>query len=58
VLWQEIYLYTNSENVLCPQVNVGCVPKKVMYNAAVHSEFIHDHSDYGFNVTSNSFNWG
>jgi len=28
-----------------------------MYNAAVHSEFIHDHIDYGFNVTFNSFNW-
>jgi len=39
------------------QVNVGCVPKKVMYNAAVHSEFIHDHRDYGFNVAFNSFNW-
>eukprot|EP00054_Salpingoeca_dolichothecata_P016939 m.100457 g.100457 ORF g.100457 m.100457 type:complete len:466 (+) comp22228_c0_seq1:5-1402(+) len=38
-------------------VNVGCVPKKVMYNTALHAEFIHDHSDYGFDVTKNSFNW-
>uniref|UniRef100_A0A8C8Z354 Glutathione reductase n=1 Tax=Prolemur simus TaxID=1328070 RepID=A0A8C8Z354_PROSS len=29
-------------------VNVGCVPKKVMWNTAVHSEFMHDHVDYGF----------
>ncbi|KFZ53598.1 hypothetical protein N321_11389, partial [Antrostomus carolinensis] len=29
-------------------VNVGCVPKKVMWNTAVHAEFIHDHADYGF----------
>jgi len=42
--------------VLC-QVNVGCVPKKVMYNAAVHAEYLHDHLDYGFNTTINSFSW-
>jgi pyruvate/2-oxoglutarate dehydrogenase complex dihydrolipoamide dehydrogenase (E3) component len=23
-------------------VNVGCVPKKVMYNTAVHAENLHD----------------
>uniref|UniRef100_A0A915EII7 Glutathione-disulfide reductase n=1 Tax=Ditylenchus dipsaci TaxID=166011 RepID=A0A915EII7_9BILA len=38
-------------------VNVGCVPKKVMYNTAVHAEYIRDHADYGFNVTNNGFNW-
>lgn len=38
-------------------VNVGCVPKKVMFNTAVHAEYIHDHADYGFNVTLNSFSW-
>ena len=38
-------------------VNVGCVPKKVMYNTAVHSEYIRDHADYGFDVTFNGFNW-
>ncbi|OXB58886.1 hypothetical protein ASZ78_012730 [Callipepla squamata] len=38
-------------------VNVGCVPKKVMWNAAVHAEFIHDHPDYGFEIPSVQFNW-
>lgn len=38
-------------------VNVGCVPKKVMFNTAVHAEYIHDHADYGFNVTLNNFSW-
>ena len=39
------------------QVNVGCVPKKVMYNCATHAEAIRDHADYGFDVTLNSFDW-
>ncbi|XP_053156325.1 glutathione reductase, mitochondrial [Hemicordylus capensis] len=38
-------------------VNVGCVPKKVMWNTAVHSEFIHDHKDYGFEVPNVKFSW-
>ncbi|XP_040031086.2 glutathione reductase, mitochondrial isoform X1 [Gasterosteus aculeatus] len=38
-------------------VNVGCVPKKVMWNAAVHAEYLHDHSDYGFEVESVRFSW-
>ncbi|XP_065489662.1 glutathione reductase, mitochondrial [Caloenas nicobarica] len=38
-------------------VNVGCVPKKVMWNAAVHAEFIHDHADYGFETAGVKFNW-
>ncbi|NXW48181.1 GSHR protein, partial [Nyctiprogne leucopyga] len=38
-------------------VNVGCVPKKVMWNAAVHAEFIHDHADYGFETPSVKFSW-
>ncbi|XP_064366365.1 glutathione reductase, mitochondrial isoform X4 [Dromaius novaehollandiae] len=38
-------------------VNVGCVPKKVMWNTAVHAEFIHDHTDYGFEVAGSKFNW-
>ncbi|KFP91322.1 hypothetical protein N311_06323, partial [Apaloderma vittatum] len=38
-------------------VNVGCVPKKVMWNAAVHAEFIHDHADYGFETPGVTFNW-
>lgn len=39
------------------QVNVGCVPKKVMFNTAVHAELIHDHKDYGFDVEFKGFNW-
>ncbi|NXU95975.1 GSHR protein, partial [Cettia cetti] len=38
-------------------VNVGCVPKKVMWNTAVHAEFIHDHADYGFETPAVNFNW-
>ncbi|KAM9376529.1 glutathione reductase, mitochondrial [Pholidichthys leucotaenia] len=38
-------------------VNVGCVPKKVMYNAAVHAEYLHDHSDYGFDTENVRFSW-
>ncbi|RKT98713.1 glutathione-disulfide reductase [Burkholderia sp. Nafp2/4-1b] len=39
-------------------VNVGCVPKKVMWHAAQISEAIHRYGpDYGFDTTVNSFNW-
>ncbi|XP_074849950.1 glutathione reductase, mitochondrial isoform X1 [Carettochelys insculpta] len=38
-------------------VNVGCVPKKVMWNTAVHFEFIHDHADYGFKTSDVKFDW-
>ncbi|XP_068089689.1 glutathione reductase, mitochondrial [Hyperolius riggenbachi] len=38
-------------------VNVGCVPKKVMWNAAIHSEYIHDHEDYGFQISDVKFTW-
>uniref|UniRef100_A0A1I7VQ87 Glutathione reductase n=1 Tax=Loa loa TaxID=7209 RepID=A0A1I7VQ87_LOALO len=38
-------------------VNKGCVPKKVMYNCSRHAEIISNHSDYGFDVTLNGFNW-
>ncbi|NXY65022.1 GSHR protein, partial [Callaeas wilsoni] len=38
-------------------VNVGCVPKKVMWNTAVHAEFVHDHADYGFEIPGVKFNW-
>ena len=31
-------------------VNVGCVPKKVMWNAAQISQEIEDAADYGFNI--------
>ena len=32
-------------------VNVGCVPKKVMWNAAHLGQALHDARDYGFDVT-------
>ncbi|MEQ2018494.1 glutathione-disulfide reductase [Photorhabdus bodei] len=39
-------------------VNVGCVPKKVMWHAAQVAESIHQYGpDYGFDTTINSFNW-
>ena len=30
---------------------------QVMFNTAMHAEFIHDHRDYGFNVNLNEFSW-
>lgn len=39
-------------------VNVGCVPKKVMWHAAQIAEAIHLYGpDYGFDTTVNSFSW-
>lgn len=38
-------------------VNVGCVPKKVMWNASSHAEFLHDHADYGFEGACACFSW-
>jgi hypothetical protein len=39
------------------QVNVGCVPKKVMSNTAGIAEALHDAADYGFDVTVHGFDW-
>uniref|UniRef100_A0A8C5BLW8 glutathione-disulfide reductase n=1 Tax=Gadus morhua TaxID=8049 RepID=A0A8C5BLW8_GADMO len=39
---------------LCLQTGVTAV----MWNAAVHAEYLHDHSDYGFEVGHLNFNWG
>eukprot|EP00493_Phyllostaurus_siculus_P001913 UN01923 len=39
-------------------VNVGCVPKKVMFNTALHAEMLADMKDFGFDVTCNGFDWG
>ncbi|NWV23075.1 GSHR protein, partial [Origma solitaria] len=30
---------------------------QVMWNTAVHAEFVHDHADYGFEIPSVKFNW-
>ncbi|WP_353174541.1 glutathione-disulfide reductase [Paracandidimonas soli] len=39
-------------------VNVGCVPKKVMWHAAQIAESIHRYGpDYGFDATVNRFDW-
>lgn len=38
-------------------VNVGCVPKKVMWNTASIAETLHDASDYGFDIDVKGFSW-
>ncbi|KAJ1894745.1 Glutathione reductase [Kickxella alabastrina] len=39
-------------------VNVGCVPKKVMFNGGSIMEAIEDATHYGINVEMRSFDWG
>lgn len=39
-------------------VNVGCVPKKIMWNAASLAEQLHDARDYGFDVAEAAHDWG
>jgi glutathione reductase (NADPH) len=39
-------------------VNVGCVPKKVMWNAADLAEGLRDAPDYGFAVSAGAHDWG
>jgi len=38
-------------------VNIGCVPKKVMWNAANLAYGLDDARDYGFDVSNNGLNW-
>ena len=39
-------------------MNVGCVPKKVMFEAATLNEYLHDMREYGLDVTVNRpFDW-
>jgi glutathione reductase (NADPH) len=38
-------------------VNVGCVPKKVMWNAASIAQALRDAKGYGFDVLVNDFDW-
>jgi glutathione reductase (NADPH) len=38
-------------------VNAGCVPKKIMFNAASVSHAIHDARAYGFDVEVRAFDW-
>lgn len=39
-------------------VNVGCVPKKVMWFGANLAHALEDAKDYGFDVESKGFDWG
>lgn len=39
-------------------VNIGCVPKKVMWNAANLAHGLDDARDYGFKVKNKGLNWG
>jgi glutathione reductase (NADPH) len=39
-------------------VNVGCVPKKVMWNAASIALSLADAGDYGFTITAGGGDWG
>ncbi len=39
-------------------VNVGCVPKKVMWNASSVALALDDAADYGFNVSPGDHDWG
>jgi glutathione reductase (NADPH) len=38
-------------------VNVGCVPKKIMWNAASAAHAIHDAAGYGFDVQYRAHDW-
>lgn len=38
-------------------VNVGCVPKKVMWNAAAIAETLRDAPAYGFKIKNDGFDW-
>jgi glutathione reductase (NADPH) len=38
-------------------VNVGCVPKKIMWNAAAIAEALHDAKGYGFDVSVARLDW-
>jgi len=38
-------------------VNVGCVPKKVMWYGAQVSEVLHDAKSYGFSIDNQGFDW-
>jgi glutathione reductase (NADPH) len=39
-------------------VNVGCVPKKIMWNAAEVAQRLHDAPDYGFDLRVAAHDWG
>src|SRR5215470_7858942 len=39
-------------------VNLGCVPKKIMWNAADLGSALHDAQDYGFQLEVSGLDWG
>ncbi|MBT8091190.1 MAG: glutathione-disulfide reductase [Gammaproteobacteria bacterium] len=39
-------------------VNVGCVPKKIMWYSAHHAHQLHHAPDYGFDIAVNGHDWG
>lgn len=38
-------------------VNLGCVPKKIMFNASMINEIIHHAPEYGFSLASTKLDW-
>lgn len=38
-------------------VNLGCVPKKIMFNASMIADMLHHAPDYGFNSVSIELDW-
>ncbi|WP_115701882.1 glutathione-disulfide reductase [Legionella sainthelensi] len=38
-------------------VNLGCVPKKIMFNASMIADMLHHAPDYGFNAVPVQLNW-
>lgn len=39
-------------------VNLGCVPKKIMFNASMIADTIHKSNDYGFAPSVSKIDWG
>lgn len=39
------------------QIQCLYLSSQVMWNAAVHAEYLHDHSDYGFDTGNVRFSW-
>lgn len=38
-------------------VNVGCIPKKIMWYGAIKADFLNDYKGYGFDVEYHGFTW-
>lgn len=65
-----LFLYTYYNNIIiikgfaCTLLKVQvlkassfCSSSQVMWNAAVHAEYLHDHGDYGFETGDVRFSW-